>query len=121
VRSTGWQPVVRRAGDLPEQTRAAAGELLEQVEGTVGVITTMAGRAEVAGWLAEQLAKEPERLRVVGSLEAKGLEYDGVLLVEPATLVAESSTGRRALYVALSRATQRLTVLASDDDWRGPA
>jgi DNA helicase IV len=57
-------------------------------------------------------------LRVAGSLEAKGLEYDAVVLVSPSELIAESSTGRRALYVALTRATQRLTVLSSDDSWR---
>jgi DNA helicase IV len=41
-----------------------------------------------------------------------------VVLVEPAELVAESSTGRRALYVALTRATQRLIVLSGDESWR---
>lgn len=40
------------------------------------------------------------------------------MLVEPTELIAESTTGRRALYVALTRATQRLTVLSSNDDWR---
>jgi DNA helicase IV len=120
VRSTGWEPSVRavRPDQLADESVAAAAELLGQVEGTVGVITTMDRRAEVSGWLAELLAKSDDRLRVAGSLEAKGLEYDAVLLVQPSELVAESSTGRRALYVALSRATQRLTVLAGDDDWR---
>jgi superfamily I DNA/RNA helicase len=92
--------------------------LLAQVEGTVGVITTMDRRDEVSGWLTELADKAEGRLRVAGSLEAKGLEYDAVLLVQPSELIAESSTGRRALYVALSRATQRLVVLASDEAWR---
>ena len=39
------------------------------------------------------------------------MEYDAVVVVDPDELVAESPTGRRALYVALSRATRRLTVL----------
>ena len=116
VRSTGWPPSVRSvpASDLPADSVKAAAELLAAVEGTVGVITTMGRRDEVASWLVD--VADP-RLLVVGSLEAKGLEYDAVLLVEPAELIAESSTGRRALYVALSRATQRLTVLSSDDSW----
>jgi len=42
---------------------------------------------------------------------AKGLEFDAVVLVEPAELVAESPRGRNDLYVALTRATQRLTVV----------
>jgi hypothetical protein len=42
---------------------------------------------------------------------AKGLEFDAVVLVEPAELLAESPRGRSDLYVALTRATQRLTVV----------
>jgi DNA helicase IV len=58
---------------------------------------------------------------VVTSLEAKGMEYDGVLVVEPAAIVAESPSGVRTLYVALSRATQRLTTVGTDDSWRPSA
>jgi DNA helicase IV len=125
VRSTGWPPSVRTVGaaELAAACRLAVDELLDAVEGTVGVITAMHRRDEVAGWLNDQLADGTDpaqmRLRVAGSLEAKGLEYDAVVLVEPSEVVAESSTGRRALYVALTRATQRLTVLAQDDSWRG--
>jgi DNA helicase IV len=54
---------------------------------------------------------------VVDGLEAKGLEYDAVVVVEPTELIAESTTGPRTLYVALTRATQRLTVLTSDPSW----
>jgi DNA helicase IV len=120
VRSTGQFPEVRTVdGDeLPAWTVTEAETLLGEVEGTVGVITTMAGRAEVLGWLAELTEKSEGRLRVAGSLEAKGLEYDAVLLLRPEALIAESSTGRRALYVALTRATQRLTVLSGDNSWR---
>jgi len=117
VRSTGRPPVVRtvRRDKLAVEVADAAEELLHQVEGTVGVITTMDRRDEVAGWIAD---RADPRLKVVGSLEAKGLEYDAVVLVEPTELIGESSTGRRALYVALTRATQRLTVLSSADGWR---
>jgi DNA helicase IV len=124
VRSTGWAPSVLTvdSAKLPAACREAVDELLEAVEGTVGVITAMDRRTEVSGWLADRLDARPDgaesRLRVAGSLEAKGLEYDAVVLVSPSELIAESSTGRRALYVALTRATQRLTVLSSDDSWR---
>jgi DNA helicase IV len=124
VRSTGWAPSVLTvdAAKLPAACREAVDELLEAVEGTVGVITAMDRRAEVSGWLAGRFGAGVDgaesRLRVAGSLEAKGLEYDAVVLVSPSELIAESSTGRRALYVALTRATQRLTVLSSDDSWR---
>jgi DNA helicase IV len=39
------------------------------------------------------------------------MEYDGVALVTPARIHAESASGVRTLYVALSRATQRLTTI----------
>ena len=45
---------------------------------------------------------------------AKGLELDGVVLVEPATVVAEERQGLRALYVALTRATRRLAIVHAD-------
>jgi DNA helicase IV len=42
---------------------------------------------------------------------AKGLEFDAVVLVEPAEVLAESPRGANDVYVALTRATQRLTVV----------
>jgi DNA helicase IV len=43
----------------------------------------------------------------------KGLELDGVIVVEPARIVAAQTHGLRALYVALTRSTRRLTVVHS--------
>ena len=40
-----------------------------------------------------------------------------VVVVCPEDLIAESPTGRRALYVALTRATQRLSVVTRDESW----
>ena len=45
----------------------------------------------------------------------KGLETDGVVVVEPAAMVDEEPQGLRALYVALTRATKRVAVV-----WRRP-
>ncbi|SDX53189.1 DNA helicase IV [Amycolatopsis xylanica] len=116
VRTTGLLPDVRavEAANLETATQSATKELLDSVEGTVGVITAMDRVPEVEGWFAGQT---DERLKVVGSLDSKGLEYDAVVLVEPTELITESTTGRRVLYVALTRATQQLTVLASNPDW----
>ncbi|PWU59974.1 ATP-dependent DNA helicase [Micromonospora globispora] len=109
VRSTGVPPVERTvpAAELAAATVAAADTLLAEVEGTVGVITPVPRRDEVAGWLGELGGS---RLQVVTSLQAKGMEYDGVVLVAPSEIRAEPS-GVRTLYVALSRATQRLTTV----------
>jgi DNA helicase IV len=43
--------------------------------------------------------------------QAKGLEFDAVVVVSPARIVAESPRGRNDLYVALTRATQRLVIV----------
>jgi hypothetical protein len=111
VRSTGIAPVhhLVAPAELPAAVGAATTGLLGQVEGTVGVITS--DRDRVAGWLAS--LTDP-RLQVVTSLEAKGMEYDAVVLVEPAEIAAAGPpAGLRTLYVALSRATQRLTTVAT--------
>jgi superfamily I DNA/RNA helicase len=42
---------------------------------------------------------------------AKGLEFDAVVVVEPAELLSESPHGANDLYVALTRSTQRLAVV----------
>ena len=44
----------------------------------------------------------------------KGLEVDAVVVVEPARIVAEEAQGLRALYVALTRATRRVTVVHAE-------
>ncbi|TWG08993.1 HelD family protein [Saccharopolyspora dendranthemae] len=110
VRTTGIEPDVREATaeGLAATTRESALDLLERAEGTIGVITTMSRRDEVRAWLSDV---DESRLRVVGSLDSKGMEYDAVAVVDPDGLAAESTTGRRALYVALSRATQLLAVI----------
>jgi DNA helicase IV len=41
----------------------------------------------------------------------KGLELDGVVVVEPAAIVDAEQQGLRALYVALTRSTRRLTIV----------
>ena len=116
VRRTGIAPDVRTVDPrgMEDFVQTAAKELLDAVEGTVGVICAMDRVPQVGSWLQQQA---DERLKVVGSLDSKGLEYDAVVLVEPTELITESTTGRRVLYVALTRATQQLTVLASDRAW----
>jgi hypothetical protein len=114
VRSTGVPPVdlVTDAASLPMAVREAAEKQLADVDGTVGVITPVPRRDEVAGWVAGL----PDRLQVVTALEAKGMEYDAVVLVSPAEIAVDEA-GIRTLYVALSRATQRLTTVGTDPDW----
>jgi DNA helicase IV len=51
---------------------------------------------------------------VVTPLDAKGLEFDHVVVVEPVELVAPDPAGLRLLYVALTRATTTLTVVHAE-------
>ena len=44
----------------------------------------------------------------------KGLELDAVVVVEPARIVADHEHGMRSLYVALTRPTQRLSIVHAD-------
>ncbi|MCE2525482.1 MAG: ATP-binding domain-containing protein, partial [Acidimicrobiia bacterium] len=44
----------------------------------------------------------------------KGLEVDAAAVVEPQRIAAEATAGMRLLYVALSRATRRLTVITGE-------
>jgi DNA helicase IV len=53
-------------------------------------------------------------ITVVPVSVVKGLELDGVVVVEPAQIVADEIQGLRALYVALTRPTQRLTVVHAE-------
>ena len=64
---------------------------------------------------AEQPAALAGRVEVLTVEQVKGLEFDGVVVLDPAGIVAESPRGANDLYVALTRPTQRLTVLHHDD------
>jgi DNA helicase IV len=65
------------------------------------------GRAGIAGL--------DQSLTVVPVSVIKGLELDAVVVVEPSRIVADQQHGMRALYVALTRSTQRLSIVHSDD------
>jgi hypothetical protein len=48
---------------------------------------------------------------LLGARQAKGLEFDSVLIADPAEIIAASPRGRNDLYVAMTRSTQRLGIL----------
>ncbi|MYW44081.1 AAA family ATPase [Streptomyces sp. SID161] len=109
VRSTGVRPWVRQApGDLPGAVAEAVAELTP-AEGRLAVIAPRPLHRSLAARLDGVTASaEPDLTRTVVLLDprqAKGLEFDSVLVVEPAAY------GTSDLYVALTRATQRLGVL----------
>jgi DNA helicase IV len=89
--------------------------------GSIAVITTdqgvafASGALEAAGLPHAVLDGEAEasQLTVVPVGLVKGLEFDHVIVVEPAAIAAAEARGLQRLYVALTRAVSKLTVLHS--------
>ncbi|WP_203624957.1 AAA family ATPase [Streptomyces sp. SID9913] len=108
VRSTGVRPWARASDDLPGAVAKAVGELTP-AEGRLAVIAPRNLHRALAARLDGVTAgAEPDLTHDVVLLDprqAKGLEFDSVLVVEPGRY------GTSDLYVALTRATQRLGVL----------
>ncbi|MFC5906667.1 HelD family protein [Streptacidiphilus monticola] len=115
VRATGVVPrftAVAAEERMGAAARAEVERLLAEVDGTVGIVVPMDRRDEAARWIAGL----GDRAVALGSLEAKGLEYDATVVADPSGIAGESEAGLRVLYVALTRATQRLTVLSGPLD-----
>lgn len=122
VRESGVPPWDRAVPDeqlAAELVAAATREAAGLADGRLGVIVP-AGRVDVLGATVTAALPEaavgehPElesRVVVLTVAQAKGLEFDSVLVVDPDRMVAESPRGRSDLYVALTRATQRLGIL----------
>ncbi len=122
VRRTGVPPRYVRVGreDLAATTASLSRQLVDEVgPGTVAVLAPASLVAEVS--LALDRAGAPASDPLVDGLGAplsllpvdlaNGLEFDAVVVVEPATVVDESPQGLRALYVAVTRPTRRLAVV----------
>ena len=109
VRETGVEPrdVTVPTAELTAVVTAELEKLLTDVEGSVAVVTPARWAAELAG-----LAGGGEtRVVVVDPMSTKGLEYDATVVVDPDEITRESPGGVRVLYVALTRAAHRMTVV----------
>ncbi|MFH9487834.1 HelD family protein [Streptomyces halstedii] len=112
----GGEAAVTRAGDLAAATVAAVREALGQ-EGSVAVIaadsrTAALGEALAAAGVPASGPDRPgARVTVVPASVAKGLEYDHVVVVEPAAVVRAEERGLHRLYVVLTRAVSRLHIV----------
>ncbi|MEV6343901.1 ATP-binding domain-containing protein [Actinoplanes sp. NPDC051851] len=126
VRSAGVTPWARRVAPP-----ALADELLSDVRkeaaatehGRVGVLVPESleaslGAAVVAEIPGAAVGEQPDLLNQVVVMtvrQAKGLEFDSVLVVCPSLIISESPRGLSDLYVAVTRATQRLGVLHTEE------
>jgi DNA helicase IV len=102
IRSTGKQPTVEQVEDLGPSLEG----IVHREEATAGD-----GRVAVIG-VVPFGAVQPVRptTQVLTPREAKGLEFDTVVLVEPADILADRG-GLSLLYVAVTRATHRLVIV----------
>jgi DNA helicase IV len=125
VREGDAEPVFVSATptELPRRIAGAVEELLADVgDGNVAVIVADSMTADVERWLIEAGIDcgRATRTALAGAVTVvpisvvKGLEVDGVVVVEPARIVREEHQGLRALYVALTRSTKRLTVVHAE-------
>jgi DNA helicase IV len=109
---------VRPDGPLPDVVHELAA-----TPGSIGVVCADAAVAEVAGALvaaglpAAVLGEDGDAglLAVVPATLAKGLEFDAVVVVDPAAIAAAEPRGLHRLYVVLTRAVSTLVVLHAGD------
>ncbi|MFI6316139.1 HelD family protein [Nonomuraea sp. NPDC050556] len=115
VRESGAVPWSAPLADLPELVKA---ELVDGGRTVVivpeskleelGAVVTASVEGAVAGPGAAALDAP---VAVLGVTDAKGLEFDSVIVASPDLIISESPRGLSDLYVALTRATQRLGVV----------
>ena len=119
VRETGTEPILDPvpATCLTDSVRTAIKfERSEIGDGRLAVIVSAGRYDEFAAALPEVAhGHDPSVLDGTVALldvpQSKGLEFDAVLIADPAGIVAESDRGLSDLYVAITRATKRLVVL----------
>ena len=128
----GLEPTraVRHTGDHPRFERVAESSLVASAveaaraavreEGTVAVVAPDDLHGELVdaltdvGAIADSADALDAPVAVLDAHEVKGLEFDNVIVVEPARLVSPDDRGLRLLYVVLTRATRHLVVVHAE-------
>jgi hypothetical protein len=110
--------VIDRAADVAKAVVAQVRDALT-FEGSVGVIAADAAvpalvAALAAAGITSGDAEADDRISVLPATFAKGLEYDHVIVVEPAAIVAAEARGLHRLYVVLTRAVSRLAIVHAE-------
>jgi DNA helicase IV len=115
VRESEWPiesvPDVQAAVRLALETKGTVAVIAERHRLTELHASLVAVFGERVGFGAVSLAFD---ITVLSAHEAKGLEFDAVVIVDPVAIVAETERGAAALYVAMTRPTQRLVLAEAE-------
>jgi hypothetical protein len=124
VRDGPQAPTVHRVGLAGRAGRTATVAIEHAAAGRfVGIVcpprcrreTEAALAANGATWSSAERGELGAAINLVSPAEAKGLEFDAVVVVEPEQIVADHERGHRMLYVALTRTTAYLDVVCVGD------
>ncbi|MFZ2965102.1 MAG: UvrD-helicase domain-containing protein [Rhodoglobus sp.] len=121
VREGDWPVRIDIVGELAAGVLAAVRSDLAEVPGTIAVIASESSLPGLYPALAAELGADvglgaaglTRRVAVLTPQEAKGLEFDAVVVAEPQRIVDEIPRGAAALYVAMTRPTQRLHLVST--------
>ena len=122
VRTEGVAPRAIRVASVPAAVaQVVDAELAGMGDGgRLAVIAPAARVTELTGALPQAVrGDQPDvldaQVALLTVLQSKGLEFDRVVLADPAGIIAQSPVGGHDLYVAITRATHRLTVIYEGD------
>lgn len=126
IREGNWSPSARVVGAenlIPSVVATVSEEVAQGGGGLIGVIVADSRYREVASAIStahrdntgtSKSALEHQIL-VLTPWEAKGLEFDVVIIVEPMDLIEAANGSVGDLYVSMTRPTQRLHLIAGTD------
>ena len=124
VREGRWSPIIDRVDDgsvvsrlvevLPDELDALDGGLLAVIaDGDLLPQATSALRAAYGRRVGTGAGSYEQDIVVISPREAKGLEFDGVVVLEPSMMLNHEHGRVGDLYVAMTRPTQRLRLIAA--------
>ncbi|MHC6593574.1 HelD family protein [Arthrobacter sp. C152] len=125
VREGRWSPIIdevapgavvsRLVEVLPEELEALDGGLLAVIaDGDLLPEATAALRAAYGRRIGTGAGSYEQDIVVISPREAKGLEFDGVVVLEPSMMLNHRHGKVGDLYVAMTRPTQRLRLIAAE-------
>ncbi|WP_341952266.1 UvrD-helicase domain-containing protein [Salinibacterium sp. TMP30] len=125
VRESPWPVSVTTVSAENRESSVVEAVLADRAistDGTIAVIVSESLTADIVDALKRELPHDvgegaaglDRPIAVLTPRESKGLEFDSVIVVEPQRIVDEIARGAAALYVAMTRPTQRLSILASE-------